>query len=69
MPIVSFQVQHVECDAICDECNRGYMRPTGMVVRGEEGQTMYVHRCFNCDSVKNFHVTYPHIKITRGKQL
>ena len=52
-------VHPVRVDRICDDCNEGVMRPTGMVLTSCPAQ--YVHRCTHCDQASSYTQSYPFI--------
>lgn len=54
-PMVAHQV-----DYVCDSCNEGLMRSTGMVLTSMPAQ--YPHRCDACDSPSTFLKQYPCIE-------
>ena len=43
----------------CDDCDNGYMKPTGTVLTTYP--PIYPHRCDRCGAVKSFSVSYPYM--------
>lgn len=60
MPIVNRPVKRVFVDYKCDECGKGFLRPTGKTTRIEPG--MYEHQCANCGVIVNVKgATFPRL--------
>lgn len=73
MPEIRSEVKEVEVDYLCPRCNKGYLRPTGMVLATYPPQ--FPHFCNNpdCDYTETFRdIRYPYIeykKITPDHRL
>jgi hypothetical protein len=52
------KVESQQMDEKCPMCNKGWMRPTGIVVTGEPPQ--FEHACNNCGWKNTYPVRYPY---------
>jgi hypothetical protein len=60
-------VQPVEVEYVCDSCNTGVMRSTGVGLMSSPPQ--YPHKCNHCGSQSTFKLIYPYItyeRVNRG---
>ena len=46
-------------DERCPICQKGWMRPTGIVLTSEP--PMFEHSCVSCGNKQNYYVKYPYI--------
>ena len=53
------KVQSNQMDEKCPVCNKGWMRPTGIIITGEP--TQFEHKCTECKFKNNYPVRYPYI--------
>lgn len=58
MPVTEEQVTTHQIDYQCDECGKGVMRSTGMVLMSMPAQ--FPHECTECCARQNYAVRYPH---------
>lgn len=49
----------------CDDCKKGFMYPTGLIVRGKGLE----HKCDNCSSKKVLKEKYPLMKYIKKSEI
>jgi len=54
------EVKTIQIDYLCPKCEKGFLRPTGLVLNSYPPQ--YPHSCnnINCDYKETFNVCYPY---------
>lgn len=60
MAIVSKELRVLQIDHICDRCDDGQYRPTGVAYASFPPQ--YLHKCNNCGDKRSFGETFPVIR-------
>lgn len=66
MPELSREVRTYQNTYICDECGKGEMKPTGMMLTSNPPQ--FSHRCNACGAEKIFCFQYPRIVYGAGEE-
>ena len=54
------RMQAFTIDYQCDECGKGWMRATGVMLTVDP--PLYPHRCTDCGHEQNMDICYPHIE-------
>lgn len=65
MAEVTFDVNTVGVDYVCDECKKGQMLFTKFLVDSVHEKHPYLHTCNNCKHEETFSEKYPTIRHTR----
>lgn len=53
-------IRSIKVDYKCEECNKGYMRPTGLMLTSNPPK--FPHKCNICDHEEIFYEKYPTIR-------
>ncbi len=56
------EIRNIEKQAMdekCPVCQKGWMRPTGIVITAEPPQ--FEHKCTSCSYKQNYYVQYPYV--------